>query len=220
MARLPRTGGQRRGTRHDPGVRQLSVRSPAWQENWQNIVHLAAGEPVELALSWAESDWPLTRLPWEMLRYGNTYLAALPQPQSLSRDCSGEPLRAAGPASDTPDPVRHRRQPVGWPDPGRRRIYRTSAAPSRPDIKARLRPHHRSRPRRHPEAAAGRDEEIRPLDRSFHLSWGLAPGWAGFEGYLEMMSDEEEARSTEPRTAEQFVSMLTHDRPRRRPSSC
>ncbi|MGO8730914.1 MAG: CHAT domain-containing protein, partial [Streptosporangiaceae bacterium] len=34
----------------------------------------------------------------------------------------------------------------------------------------------------------------------------------GFEGFLQMMSDDEESGATEPRTAEQLVSILIHDR--------
>jgi hypothetical protein len=181
---------------------------------WQVIVDLAAGEPVELALSWAESEWVLTRLPWEMLRHGDTYLAALQQPTvAISRLIRGarcaEPDLQVTPrilfvigASLTDGQIRagaeyiellrHLRDQA---IEGQRGLITDVVLDASPQ---RLR-----------EAMT----TFEPSIIHFICHGGLRRAGPRFEGFLQMMPDEEGQEEAEPRTAEQLVSMLTHDRP-------
>jgi len=182
------------------------------EENWEKILAQAGREPVELALSWPESEWALTRLPWEMLRFGDTYLAALAQPPvAISRlvrgaSCGKRDLQVtprvlfvigasltdgqirAG--AEYMELLRHLRDQAGH-DCGLMTEIVLEASPKR------LR------------------DAMNRFDPSvvhFICHGGVSPAKDGFEGFLQMMSDDEESGATEPRTAEQLVSILIHDR--------
>lgn len=181
---------------------------------WRAITGLAAGEPVELALSWAESEWVLTRLPWEMLRYGDTYLAALQQPQvAISRlirgaNCAQAALQVAPrilfvigasltdgqirAGAEYIELLRHLRDHASDGERGLISEVVLDASPQR------LR-----------DAMA----TFEPSIVHFICHGGLRRAGPGFEGFLHMMPDQDGPGEAEPRTAEQLVSMLTHGRP-------
>jgi CHAT domain len=183
------------------------------EDIWQKILAQAGSEPVELALSWAESEWALTRLPWEMLRFGDTYLAALAQPpvaiSRLVRGASrGKPGLQVTPrvlfvigasltdgqiraGAEYMELLRHLRD-QGCYDCGLVTEIVLEASPQR--LRAAM-------------------ERFDPSVVHFICHGGVRPAQDGFEGFLQMMSDDEESGETEPRTAEQLVSILIRDRP-------
>lgn len=67
-------------------------------EAWRKIVAEADTvspiEPIELILSWPESEWELYRLPWELMRHANGFIAA-ERRVSIVRVVSGVQSRVA-----------------------------------------------------------------------------------------------------------------------------
>jgi len=180
---------------------------------WQAIVDLAAGEPIELALSWRESEWVLTRLPWEMLRRGATYLAALRQPAvAISRiirgaDCAEPDLKVAPRILFVVgDSLKDGQIRAGAEYIELLRHLRAQAITEQRGLITEVVLN--ASPRRLREAMA----TFEPSIVHFICHGGLRRAGLGFEGFLQMMSDEEGQDEPEPRTAEQLVSMLTHDR--------
>jgi hypothetical protein len=63
-------------------------------EVWNTISIEAINESVELSLVWAEDEWELHRLPWEMMHGPKSFLAVRPQCLAITRVVMGAPASA------------------------------------------------------------------------------------------------------------------------------
>jgi CHAT domain len=182
---------------------------------WLEILKRAGDEPVELALAWAESEWALTRLPWEMLRHEGRYLATLRRPRvDISRLVLGASttwenlqvmprvLFVLG-ASLTDGQIR-----AGAEYMELLRHLGNHASGGEGEASLMLDIVLDANPARLREAMSRFDPSI----VHFICHGDVRSTEKGFEGVLQMMPDQE-GGPPEQKNAEQLVSMLTVSRP-------